>query len=126
MRRVRQRGTAAERVVRRLLWSIGGRYRVNVVGLPGRPDIANRKKHRAIFVHGCFWHHHEGCSRAGLPSRNRTFWREKFASNRKRDEKKEDDLRRAGFDVLVIWECELGDQPALLHRLAEFWRPERE
>ena len=121
MRRVRQQGTAAERVVRRLLWSLGARYRVNVEGLPGRPDIANKKKRRAIFVHGCYWHHHEGCSRASLPKRNRAFWREKFVNNRDRDRQKETDLRRAGFAVLVIWECELDDQPALVRRLHEFW-----
>lgn len=126
MRRVRQGGTDAERVVRRLLWSLGARYRVNVEGLPGRPDIANKTKRRAIFVHGCYWHHHAGCSRASLPKRNRAFWREKFASNRDRDMKKEDELRSAGFDVLVIWECELADEAVLMHRLDKFWNRESE
>ena len=106
--------------------SLGGRYRVNVEGLPGRPDIANKKKRRAIFVHGCYWHHHEGCARAGLPKRNRAFWREKFVNNRDRDKKKEYDLRSAGFAVLVIWECELEDQPALARRLDEFWSQQPE
>lgn len=126
MRRVRQQGTNAEKVVRRLLWSLGARYRVNVKGLPGRPDIANKTRLRAIFVHGCYWHHHAGCSRAGLPKRNRTFWREKFARNRDRDMKKEKELRCAGFEVLVIWECELADEAVLVRRLDEFWNKESE
>lgn len=126
MGRMRQQGTAPERAVRRLLWSLGGRYRVNVDSLPGRPDIANKKKRRAIFVHGCYWHHHEGCARAGLPTRNREFWQAKFMKNRSRDAEKEEDLRRAGFDVLVIWECELEDQRALVSRLDAFWRQEGE
>lgn len=126
MRRVRQQDTAAEFVVRKLLWSLGARYRVNVKGLPGRPDIANKKKRRAIFVHGCYWHHHEGCSRAGLPKRNRAFWRAKFVRNRDRDMRTEADLRLAGYDVLVIWECELADEPSLLHRLDKFWTKDRE
>ena len=121
MRRVRQRDTGAERVVRRLLWSLGARYRINVEGLPGRPDIANKRKRRAVFVHGCYWHHHEGCPRAGLPKRNRAFWQEKFLENRTRDERKEEELHLAGFEVLVIWECELEDHGALVRRLADFW-----
>lgn len=121
MGRVRRQGTEAELLVRRQLWSLGARYRTNVEGLPGRPDIANKRKRRAVFVHGCYWHHHEGCARAGLPKRNRAFWREKFLANRDRDRRKADELRRAGFRVLVIWECELENQQLLTSRLAEFW-----
>jgi len=120
MRRVRQRHTPAELQVRRVLHAIGGRFRINVRGLPGSPDVANRTKRRAIFVHGCYWHRHPGCSRATTPSKNRGFWEAKFADNMRRDRRKEQELRASGFDVLTVWECETKD-PALPDRLRAFW-----
>ena len=120
MRRVRQRDTRAELQVRRVLHAIGGRFRINVTGLPGRPDIANRTKRRAIFVHGCYWHRHPGCSRTTMPSKNRNFWETKFADNVRRDRRKEQELRASGFHVLTVWECETMD-PGLADRLRAFW-----
>lgn len=120
MRRVRQRNTPAELQVRRVLHAVGGRFRANVRDLPGSPDIANRVKRRAIFVHGCYWHRHQGCSRATLPSRNREFWQAKFADNVRRDRRKEQELRAFGFEVLTIWECETMDSD-LPDRLRSFW-----
>ena len=105
--RVRRTKTAAEEEVARLLRARGLHYRRNVRGLPGSPDFANRTRGWAIFVNGCFWHHHRGCTRATVPKNNRAFWVEKFAANRKRDAAKIRRLRALGLRVLVIWECEL-------------------
>ena len=121
MRRVRQHGTDCEQRVRRSLLQMGASYRLNVIGLPGRPDIAHQGRKKAIFVHGCFWHSHRGCSRATLPKNNRAFWIEKLKKNRERDTKKVEDLRARGFSVLTIWECETEDAGFLQQRLRQFW-----
>ena len=119
---MRQSGTAPELEVRGLLAKIGARYRVNVRGLPGRPDIANKTRGKAIFVHGCFWHYHEKCGRGRIPQRNKEFWAEKLQANRRRDEKKVQELEMLDFDVLVIWECELASPALLKQKLESFWR----
>lgn len=121
MKRVRQAGTTPELVVRRMLTAMGARYRLNATGLPGRPDIVNRSRKKAVFVHGCFWHAHETCGRGRIPATNRGFWTEKFERNVERDVRKVRDLRSLGFDVLVLWECELKDEAAAAERLRAFW-----
>lgn len=121
MKRVRREGTEPELAVRKLLHSAGGRYRLNVEDLPGSPDIANKSRAKAIFVHGCFWHFHEGCDRASIPDRNSGYWRQKFKGNRERDQRKREALNAEGFDVLVVWECELEDPWSLRDRLRSFW-----
>lgn len=121
MKKVRQADTGPEQAVRSLLWDFGARYRVNVSDLPGSPDIANKSRHKAVFVHGCFWHFHEDCPRGIIPQRNRNFWEEKLHRNKERDRRKENALRAAGFDVLVVWECELDDPTELRDRLETFW-----
>lgn len=120
MGRVRQKGTSAEMAVRRALHSIGARFRVNATGLPGRPDIANRSKGKAIFVHGCFWHQHPECPKATMPKKNRAFWKEKFDANKQRDFQKQQQLINQGFEVLTIWECEIASD-SLTTRLRYFW-----
>ena len=90
-----------------MLRSVGVAYRKNVRGLPGSPDFANRSRRWAIFVQGCFWHAHRGCRRATKPKSNSLFWSEKFARNRARDAKAIVLLRRQGFRVVVVWECEI-------------------
>jgi DNA mismatch endonuclease (patch repair protein) len=119
--RIRQSGTAPELAVRRVAYELGLRYRVSNRDLPGSPDLANRTKRWAMFVHGCFWHHHEGCTRATVPKRNRTFWVEKFEANKRRDAARRDELLRMGFDVLTLWECQTQD-PFELRCLIEAWR----
>lgn len=114
--KVRQRGTAPELMVRALLWSMGLRYRLNNRSLHGTPDISNRKRRWAVFVHGCFWHAHTGCARATTPKRNRAFWRAKFAVNRVRDARAVRALRRGGYRVVVVWACELDDKPTMVER----------
>jgi DNA mismatch endonuclease (patch repair protein) len=121
MKRVRREGTDAELRVRRLLWETGARYRLNVSDLPGTPDIANKTRGKAIFVNGCFWHQHRDCPRGRVPRRNAEFWREKLERNKRRDARKRDLLAERGFDVLVVWECELDDPVQLGKKLRTFW-----
>jgi DNA mismatch endonuclease (patch repair protein) len=106
MKRVRRANTKPEILVRKWLAAHGLRFRVKNRDLPGSPDIVNRKKRWAVFVHGCFWHGHEGCSKATVPKRNIEFWTEKISSNKRRDASKEAQLRGAGFRVHVVWQCE--------------------
>jgi DNA mismatch endonuclease Vsr len=94
-------------------------YRLNVRSLPGSPDFANKRRKWAIFVHGCFWHQHTGCRRATVPKTNAEFWLEKFRRNRERDATAIHALRRLGFRVGVIWECEIRDVERLSGILAE-------
>jgi DNA mismatch endonuclease, patch repair protein len=120
MQRVRQKGTTAEIAVARACRELGLRYRLNVRSLPGSPDLANKTKCWAIFVHGCFWHQHYGCQKATMPKRNARFWREKFEANRERDTRKIRTLRSAGFKVAIIWECETLNRTILRRRL-QMW-----
>lgn len=121
MASVRQRGTAPELVIQALLRDEGVHYRLNARDLPGSPDIVHRGRRKAIFVHGCFWHRHEGCSRSTTPVRNAEFWREKFERNMERDLRKLRELKDQGFDVLVIWECETFNPRLLQAKLRMFW-----
>lgn len=118
---IRQHGTSAELAVRKALTKLGVRYRLNVPGLAGRPDIANETQRFAVYVHGCFWHRHDGCSRATLPTRNRDFWLAKFRANQARDARTLQALREAGFRVCVVWECETGDADLLVDRLRRWF-----
>lgn len=106
MRRVRRSRTEAEEVVALALRSLRLRYRRNDPSLPGSPDFVNKRRGWALFVNGCFWHHHTACPRATVPTRNQQFWLQKFAANRVRDAKKIKALRGLGFKVLIVWECE--------------------
>jgi DNA mismatch endonuclease (patch repair protein) len=116
--RVRQKGTKPELEVRRVLRQLGHRYRVSNRDLPGSPDLANRSRHWVIFVHGCFWHRHTGCVKSTTPKRNRAFWEAKFAANHARDRRAASMLRRAGYSVVTIWECETGRAGPLGRKLA--------
>ncbi len=109
MQGIRQKDTTPERVLRRWLWRVGHRFVTHSTKLPGRPDLSNTRRKWAIFVHGCFWHGHDGCRKSRLPKRNTDFWAEKIAGNVARDERKEQALRDLGFDVYVVWECNLGE-----------------
>lgn len=110
MRRVRQQRTSVEEAVAKVLRESGVSYRRNVRSLSGSPDFANKTRRWVIFVNGCFWHQHRGCTRATVPKRNREFWEAKFAANRKRDASKIRVLRGLGFKVLLIWECEVTER----------------
>jgi DNA mismatch endonuclease, patch repair protein len=112
--RQKQLSTGTELCVALQLRGLGIRYRKNVKTLPGSPDFANASKRWAIFVNGCFWHHHTNCRRATVPRNNEGFWRSKFARNRSRDARAIRELRRRGLSVLILWECGLASSEARL------------
>src|SRR5262249_2591674 len=85
--------------------------------LPGSPDAANRTRLWAVFVHGCFWHRHDGCVRTTTPKRNRAFWEAKFAANQTRDRRAGLALRRLGYTVVIVWECEAERHISLVRKL---------
>jgi DNA mismatch endonuclease (patch repair protein) len=116
MSKVRQHGTGPELAVRALLRDLGRPFRTNGKGLPGSPDIYSVGGKRALFVHGCFWHRHPGCRAATTPTRNRRFWLAKFLANVARDDHNIRRLRRLGYRVMTVWECQL-KSPAKLVRL---------
>lgn len=102
---IRGKDTQPEIRVRKALFSAGYRFRLHRGDLPGRPDIVLPARRIAVFVHGCFWHGHEGCRLAKMPATRSGFWQEKFEANRKRDEAALAALVSSGWRVLVIWEC---------------------
>lgn len=106
MRRVRRKDTKPEMVVRRLVHSIGGRYRLHRKDLPGSPDLVFPGRRKVIFVHGCFWHRHEGCRLASSPKTRSEFWEGKFLRNQERDQRAIEHLKILGWGTLIIWECE--------------------
>ena len=120
MARVRSADTSPELAVRKLLHRLGYRFRLHRRDLPGTPDICFPGRRKAIFVHGCFWHRHEGCRRTTTPRTRRSFWTEKFRDNVARDRGNLNDLAALGWSVLVIWECETADPETLASRLAGF------
>lgn len=123
MQSVKQKDTGPEQVVRRALFAAGYRYRLHRRDLPGSPDIVFPSRRKAIFVHGCFWHGH-GCAK-GRASKSRVeYWGPKLEANRARDERNVRDLMAMGWDVLVVWQCELADiQTAVLKITAFVDRP---
>lgn len=120
MARVRSKDTKPEMQVRRLVHAMGYRYRLHDRKLPGHPDLVFKGLRKVIFVHGCFWHRHEGCGLARLPKSRLDFWLPKLEGNRLRDARKLEQLNQLGWTSLVIWECELKDIGLLEKRLKTF------
>ncbi|MHB8883962.1 MAG: very short patch repair endonuclease [Methylovirgula sp.] len=125
MSRVRQKGTAPELIIAAELRRRGAHYRLNVRLLPGSPDFSNRKRRWAVFVNGCFWHHHKGCPRATIPKRNNEFWKDKFRANRTRDARAIRELRRRGFSVVLVWECETKSTGRIRDKLSKIFEAGR-
>jgi DNA mismatch endonuclease (patch repair protein) len=126
MQRVRRARTKPELLFEELARALGYRFRRNVQSLQGSPDFANKRRRKVVFVHGCFWHYHQQCGRGRIPRRNRGFWESKLLSNVERDRRKVRELREAGYDVLVVWECEIRSSAALRRKVRKFWeRPSR-
>lgn len=122
---VRSKDTKPELAVRRWLHARGYRYRLHANKLPGRPDLVFPARKKALFVHGCFWHRHEDCALARLPKSRLEFWVPKLEANAARDRQKIEALRSLGWDVLVVWECELRDMEALGTRIIRFLEDEQ-
>lgn len=124
MARVRGKNTKPEFAVRKLVHGLGYRYRLHARDLPGSPDLVFRRLRKVIFVHGCFWHRHSaiGCKLARLPKSRIAFWRDKLEGNHKRDAANVRKLRKDGWKVLQIWECELTNTSKLQRRIDLFLR----
>ena len=113
MRRVRSKDTRPELLVRKLVHTLGYRYRLHARDLPGQPDIVFRRTRKVIFVHGCFWHRHKACPLARLPKSRLDFWIPKLEGNRQRDQRNRRALLKDGWKVLTVWECETKDDRRL-------------
>ena len=124
MRAIRGSDTKPELVVRRLVHRLGYRFRLHRKDLPGKPDLVFGPRHKVVFVHGCFWHCHN-CKVAHDPKSNRSYWGPKLERNRIRDQKSLADLEAAGWQSLVVWECETWDEGNLKSRLTKFLTDKR-
>lgn len=120
MSQIRGKHTNPELTVRRLLHSLGYRYRLHVRNLPGSPDLVFPSRRKLIFVHGCFWHRHRCKLGKPVPSTRRKFWVKKLTQNKLRDRFTRRQLRRVGWDVLTVWECQVRDIEGLTNRLSSF------
>ncbi|WP_428414975.1 very short patch repair endonuclease [Pararhizobium sp.] len=120
MRAVRSKDTKPELTVRRLIHSLGFRFRLHRKDLPGSPDLVFPGRKKVIFVHGCFWHGHDCARGARKPKSNGDYWINKVARNRERDQQTERLLSDAGWQICVVWECELKDAEALRRKLSSF------
>lgn len=121
MGRIRSADTHPERTVRAILFAKGIRFRKNVKDLPGKPDIANKAGKWAIFIHGCFWHSHQNCRLASQPKSNSLYWQPKLERTRERDRLHIGALKRLGYRVFVLWECDIRKghiSPALIRAIA--------
>ncbi|MBK8423015.1 MAG: DNA mismatch endonuclease Vsr [Elusimicrobia bacterium] len=115
---VKSKNTKPERIVRRIVRSLGLRHRSHDRRLPGKPDLVFPETRRVIFVHGCFWHKHKGCAGNRVPKSRVAFWKNKLNSNRSRDRLNLRELKKLKWRAHVIWECETGNPSALKRRLA--------
>ncbi|UMR33289.1 very short patch repair endonuclease [Massilia sp. MB5] len=120
MSRVKSKNTSPELLVGSLLRSLGFNYRLHVKTLPGTPDFSNKRRKKAIFVHGCFWHRHPGCKRATMPVSNVNYWTTKFFRNVTRDQSHIAAYARLGWVPLIVWECETANEEELKTKLAEY------
>ena len=107
MRAVKGRNTKPEIALRKKLFALGLRYRLNVKDLPGKPDLVFAKHKTVVFVHGCFWHGHDCKRGARQPKQNASYWKDKIARNKARDKKNASELKKLGWRVVTVWECEI-------------------
>ena len=120
MSHVSGKNTKPELIVRSLLHRLKYRFRLHRSDLPGKPDIVLPKYKKVIFIHGCFWHSHKGCPRARRPATNAAFWQEKLEKNIERDRRNIGELKELGWNVLVIWTCEVNNSEQLRNTLVAF------
>lgn len=122
MAKIQAKNSKPEMIVRRMVHGLGYRYRLHRSDLPGTPDLVFPRLKKVIFVHGCFWHQHDGCHYAYKPKSNSSFWKRKFSENTTRDERAIRELRALGWDILVVWECRTRETAKLLRELNSFLR----
>jgi len=120
MRAVRSTDTQPELAVRKIVHALGFRYRLHDTALPGKPDLVFPSRHKVLFVHGCFWHRHKGCRYTTSPKTHKAFWNAKFEANVRRDRSAARKLRRLGWGVMTVWQCQLKRPERLGERLYEF------
>ena len=122
MSAIKSKNTKPEITVRKLLHSMGYRFRLHKKDLPGSPDIVLPKYKTVIFVHGCFWHRHQNCKYASNPKTRREFWEKKFKENIERDKKTQEKLKNLGWKTNIVWECEVKNREILILKLEEILR----
>lgn len=122
---IKGKNTKPEMVVRKLVCGMGFRFRLHRKDLPGSPDLVIPRLRKVIFVHGCFWHRHSGCRLAYTPKSNAQYWLDKFEANMRRDALALEALGDLGWEILIVWECELLNLPALAQKLHSFLAAER-
>lgn len=120
MAQIKSKDTKPELKVKSALRSLGYRYRRLKTPLPGRPDIIMKKYNSVIFVHGCYWHRHPGCKEAATPKSNTDYWQAKFETNVNRDRRAQKELKKRGWKVMVVWECQLSKGDILAAKLNKF------
>jgi DNA mismatch endonuclease (patch repair protein) len=120
MRAIRSKDMGPELVVRRLVYKMGFRYRLHKKDLPGKPDLVFASRRNVIFVHGCFWHSHQGCKGAHVPKSNLGYWGPKLQRNCERDVRTIEALTGCGWNPLIIWECETKDEEKMKERIRAF------
>lgn len=120
MRAVKSGNTKPELVVRRLVHARGFRFRLHRKDLPGKPDLTLPRHRKIIFVHGCFWHGHRGCKHSDRPASNTDYWNQKLDRNIARDKKNRRELKKQGWEVLIVWECETRRLTHLARKLDRF------
>ena len=122
MSAIKSKNTKPEIKVRKVLHSMGYRFRLHRKDLPGSPDIVLPKYKTVIFVHGCFWHRHQNCKYASNPKTRREFWKKKFKENIERDKKTQEKLKNLGWKTNIVWECEVKNREILFLKLEEILR----
>ena len=122
MSAIKSKNTKPEIAVRKLLHSLGYRFRLHSKDLPGSPDIVLPKYNTVIFVHGCFWHRHKNCKYASTPKTRKEFWESKFKANVTRDKEIQEKIKNIGWQSVVIWECELKDREILINKLEDIFK----
>jgi len=125
MSRIKNSNTKPELFVRKLIYSMGYRYRLHKKNLPGHPDMVFSNKRKVIFIHGCFWHQHE-CKHYVMPRSRIDFWQKKLIENKNRDKRNNDLLLKYGWDILIIWECELKEVDSLSDKIRVFLEKKNE
>lgn len=125
MSRIRSKNTGPEMRVRRAAHRLGYRFRLHARNLPGRPDLVFLARRKVIFVHGCFWHRHEGCADCSEPHSRPEYWQPKFAATKVRDRRALSMLQESGWQTLVLWDCETADEMQLRATLLKFLGPVR-
>ena len=117
MSAIKSKNTKPEIKVRKLLHSMGYRFRLHSKDLPGSPDIVLPKYKTVIFVHGCFWHRHQNCKYASTPKTRQEFWNKKFNENINRDKINQENLSSKGWKIIIIWECEIKNKKINLEQI---------